>query len=105
MTDETADLSLAPVSDLGRSLFASVEYTRARAYTYIDTHIRVHATEAAGAFSLSLLQTHVHPSRTTPLVPCRTLGSSSSSFLQTVGLKRFDTVFDGCFNRSFKQSL
>lgn len=71
MTDETADLSLAPVSDLGRSLFASVEYTRARACTHIraraHTHTRVHATEAAGAFSLSLLQTHVHPSRTTPL--------------------------------------
>lgn len=35
----------------------------------------------------------------------RTFGSSPSSFLQIVGPKRFDTVFGGCFNRSFKRSL
>jgi len=109
VTDETAGLSLAPASRISLVLSSPPSNIRASA----RPHTRTYAyRDAAGAFSLSLLRTHAHVRRVHH-TPCRTLGSSSSSsssldgssFLQTVRLKRFDTVFDGCFNRSFEQSL
>jgi len=110
VTDETAGLSLAPASRISLVLSSPPSNIRASAHPHTRTYAY---RDAAGAFSLSLLRTHAHVRRVHH-TPCRTLGSSSSSssssldgssFLQTVRLKRFDTVFDGCFNRSFEQSL
>lgn len=81
---------------------------RARAHTYTLTYtLACTHIETSGAFSLSLLQTHVYPSRTTPLSlgPLDRLDRRRSVSFKLSDWKRFDTVFGGCFNRSFKQSL
>lgn len=112
MTDETADLSLAlsRTLDLARSLFASVECTRpsARAHTYIHAS-RVHAyRDVRGFLSFVTANSRFTLRVPHPLAPGLSdlFGSSPSSFLQIVEPNAFrHTVFGGCFNRSFKQSL
>lgn len=115
MTDETAGFSLTLASQISLVLSSppsniySRLRSRARARSLTCTRI-----PRGGRSFLSFVtaNSRLPSSRSPHPLPCRTFGSSSSSssfdgssFLQTVRLKRFDTVFDGCFNRSFKQSL